>query len=182
MDFAITDNTRFDANKRLDSDQRVSIPCDRLTSEVTLNTTLVYRLAALYFATLERSVGALIKVNVDRQGIELIVRGRRAALRFGTGIPEITPSRAAIGWPITGGWALDGSADGRGTFHIGAEWDDVRENLSLFTRVENYTPSLTGPKASPLRGLAYSLTQRKLHKLFTHRFLAEATRELMRET
>lgn len=181
VDFLITDATRFDERNRVTSEQRVSLPRDRLSPDVALDTTLVYRLAALYFTTLERSIPSMIKVDVDAQGIQIVVRGSGVALRFGVGEPETTGTHAAIHWPIIGGWALDNSADNGGTYTIGAEWDEAQANLVVFTRVEGYPSAVAGSGASPLRKLAYALTQRPTYTFFTNRFLAEAARELTRD-
>jgi hypothetical protein len=89
----------------------------------------------------------------------------------------VTERRAAIRWPIVGGRMLAPNADSGGTYTIGAEWDEPRQNFSLFTRVENYPPALTGLQAPPLRRLLYFFTQRQSHRFFTHRFLQEAARE-----
>ncbi|HLF27871.1 MAG TPA: hypothetical protein VJG32_16175 [Anaerolineae bacterium] len=177
----ITDTTRFDERKRLYSAQRLSLPRDQLQPELALDMTLAYRLAALYFATVERALRPLLKVEIDAGEIQLIVRGRGIALRFGVGIPEVSAARTAIRWPIIGGWALDGSADDGGAYTVGAEWDEPRQNLTLFTCVEGYPSSIAGANAPPLRRLLYALTQGSSHKFYTRRFLSEAARELARD-
>jgi hypothetical protein len=176
--YPITDDTHFDENNCLFSEQRLSIPRERLAPEVRLDTTLAYRLAAEYFAILERAWGPLIDVQIDAGEIDVVTRGRGLTLRFGVGVPEVSETRAAIRWPIVGGQALDKSADEGGTFTIGAEWDAPRANLIVFSRVENYPPSLTGRHAPRLRRFIYGLTQQRAHHFFTHRFLEEAAREL----
>jgi len=178
VDFPITDTTRFDDNKRLFSEQRLNIPRNRLKPDFSLDTTLAYHLTAQYFTVLERSSRPLVKVEVDQQGIQVNVRGTGTALRFGVGEPEVTETRAAIHWPIIGGRALARDADNGGTYTIGAEWDERRENLILFSRVENYPPTITGLNAPPLRRVLYALTQKPSHRFFTHRFLTEAARDL----
>jgi hypothetical protein len=177
MSTPIIDTTRFDDDKRIFSEQRIRIPRDRLKPDVALDTTLVYRLAALYFATVEHAVGPMFNVDVTQDGIDIILRGRGVALRFGVGDPHVGETNAMICWSIIGGWALNRAAGGGGTFSIGAEWDTARENLDLFTRVEDYPSSIAG-QAQPLRRMLYALTQKPAHTFFTHRFLAEAEREL----
>lgn len=183
MKFPISDDAYFDENNRLFSEQRLSIPRERLAPEVAVDITLAYRLAAEYFAILERAWGPLIDVQIDAGQIDVITRGQGLTLRFGVGVPDVSDTprgRAAIGWPIIGGQALDKSADDGGIFTIGAEWDEARANLTVFSRVEGYRPSITGRDASPLRRFLYGLTQKRAHHFFTHRFLQEAARELTR--
>src|SRR3990172_2205655 len=117
--FPITGTTRFDDHNRLPPEQRLPLPRDRLKPGLSLDTTLAYRLAALYFTTLERSIRPLIRVEVDQDGIQVITRGRGMALHFGVGALELDESRTAIRWPIRGGWALDGSVPDGGTFSVG---------------------------------------------------------------
>lgn len=178
MNFSIIDNTYFDEEKRLFSEQRLTVPRDRLKPDLSLDVTLAYRLAALYFATLERSGRPLVKVEIDAGEIQVTLRGRGAALRFGVGEAEVSQARAAIRWEIIGGWAMNADAEDGGTYAVGAEWDEARENLILFARIDRYAPSLTGLKARLPRRLLYTLTQKQTHDFFTHRFLTQAAREL----
>lgn len=179
VNFPINDTFRFDENHRLFAEQRLSLAHNQLRPDVALDTTLAYRLAAQYFAVLERASRPMIKVEVDQQGIQVNVRGFGTTLRFGVGEPDVSERRAAIGWSIVGGRMLAANADSGGTYTIGAEWDEPRQNFSLFTRVENYPPALTGLHAPPLRRLLYFFTQRQSHRFFTHRFLQEAAREFI---
>jgi len=170
VDFAIVDTTHFDNKNRVFSEQRLTIPREQLSPDVTLDTTLAYRLAALYFALLERAWGPVINVEIDAGEIHLATPGRGVTLSFGVGVPDVSETCAAIRWPIIGGRALDKGTDDGGTFSVGAEWDEARANLTVFSRIEGYPPSL--PR------WAYSLMQQRVHKFFTHRFLKETVLKL----
>lgn len=181
MDFVITDDTRFDENKRLFSERRICVPRERLRPNLALDTTLCYRLAAEYLNALEQAGGLLMKVHVVSDGIEIRLRGVGLALKFGPGEPQVTEQRASICWPIIGGWALDRGVGDGGTFTVGAEWDEARQRLTIFTRIEAYPSAVAGAKAPRLRRLAYRLTQQRVHVYYTNRFLLEAAREVTEE-
>jgi hypothetical protein len=177
MKFPIDGTERFDENKRLFFEQRISIPRDMVKRGFLLDETLAYRLAALYFTVLERTSGSMARIEVERGEISVNTRGLGTWLRFGVGELELTAQRSALRLPIIGGRARARNAGYEGCYIIGAEWDEAGDHLVIFVRIENHAPSVAGLNAPWLRRVVHALTEQPVNRVMAHRFLRQAARD-----
>lgn len=177
MKFPIDDTERFDENKRLFSEHRITIPRGMIKRGFLLDETLAYRLAALYFTVIERTSGSLAKIEVERGEISVNTRGLGTWLQLAVGELDLSARRSALRLPIIGGRARARNAGYEGCYIIGAEWNEAGDGLIIFVRVENHAPSMAGLNAPWLRRVMHAITEQPLNRAMAHRFLRQSARD-----
>ncbi len=178
MLYPITHQVQFDRQGRSYSAQRLTIPASDLKPDFYLSNELAEQLNTDYFTTIDRVTHHLYRpfVSEDKVRIHMPVFGDTLVLECKQVI--VTDQMAEVNWRVTGGFMLARPINNDGKLVIGAEWiDRDKQELALYTRVENYTTRLINFFGVRLGIFVYHLTQGVSHKHITHEYLRfETTR------
>ena len=150
---------RLDESGAVESVQRVALP----RPVVPATETGARDLGRRYWADVQRSTRGIVRADDHGGGVDVLLGGRLALLRFGPPRPAVEPERVACTYEIVGG-ALAGR--GGGTLSVeqlgGAE-------PALVLAVSGYHPRLAG-----LWRPVYRRLQAPLHRALGRRFLRRA--------
>ena len=179
MAYRIAHQVRFDDRGRLFSEQRLLIPSIDLPHDLTLDAFLTEQLNRDYFANVNRLTLSLYHPIVDDQQIRIRMPQLGTILMFGNKQVIVNADRAEIAWSILGGAMLARQVEKGGRLIIGAEWyNRPTDQLTLYTRVEDYTSRIIGMFGPRIGIFIYRLTQGVSHKFITHRFLRNEAKRL----
>jgi hypothetical protein len=170
--FPIQHAVRFDPGGKLDADDWLVVPRERVRADLSLNSDLAGELVRLYTSAVGRRSLLPVRVVMEAGCIRLQAPLGKTAMLLVEPEWLLDDKRAETSWRIAGGFMLAHRVNYGGRFYLGVEWQDDN-GLRVYSATRRFPPRLVDYLGVP-RGIAvYHRTQGRSYKRVQEEFLKD---------